>query len=424
MKKVLSLLLLLSACCSREYMYEIPPPCLASINIIDRNGVTETITNPDRLELYQNVNFLGTQPYQKVMRVFERDGCGDLKSYITSYYPNGQVKQFLEVVNGRACGAYIEWHACGTKKLEGKVIGGMADVVTGAEVTWLFDQASKVWSEDGNLIAVFNYCRGELEGESIHYHSNGKIWKEACYSKNQIEGPYRVFGECGQLLQESFYTCGKKNGKSVSYYNDGEIAASEEFLNGLLVSGEYKDKQGLLIAKVERGQGKRAAFENGHLSEMQTFSNGKPEGKVELYDKEGYVFRLFHVRDGIKNGEEIVFYERGLNDGPLLPKMSVTWYQGKVQGISKTWYSTGIQESQRELSNNAKNGLSTAWYRDGSLMLIEDYEQDKLIKGEYFQRGDRLPTSQVNDGSGVATLYDPDGTFIRKVTYVKSRPQQ
>ena len=93
-----------------------------------------------------------------------------------------------------------------------------------------------------------------------------------------------------------------------------------------------------------------------------------------------------------------------------------------MQGVAKTWYDNGVQESKREMSNNIKNGILTAWYRDGNLMLIEEYQQDKLVKGEYFRRGERHAISCVKDGGGTVTLFDAEGNFTCKVTYEEGVP--
>ena len=112
-----------------------------------------------------------------------------------------------------------------------------------------------------------------------------------------------------------------------------------------------------------------------------------------------------------------------LYPGTLEPKMALTWYQGKLQGPARTWYSDGQLESQRELGDNKKNGLLTAWYQDGSLMLIEEYDQDKLVRGEYFRQGEKIPLTEVIKGKGTATLFDSEGHFIRRVAYVNGIPE-
>lgn len=225
---LLSVMLTLSSAVFRRSNDAPPAPTLTSISLMDRNGINETVTNTDRLCQYERVNFLDRQPYQKVMRVFSRDSNSNVRSYITSYYENGQVKQYLEVINGRANGVYCEWHSNGTMKLYGTLVGGAADITTGSEITWLFDGCCPVWDDCGRCTAVFHYARGELEGPSTYYHPNGAIWQEGVFSKNLMEGVHKIFNDKGCLLQETNYCQGKKEGKAISYYANGAIAAEEE----------------------------------------------------------------------------------------------------------------------------------------------------------------------------------------------------
>ena len=87
-----------------------------------------------------------------------------------------------------------------------------------------------------------------------------------------------------------------------------------------------------------------------------------------------------------------------------------------------TWYPNGVKESEREVIKNKKQGLSLAWYPSGDLLLIESYGNDLLEKGEYFKKGERSPISYVNNGNGIATLFDKDGLLRQKVTYENGKP--
>src|SRR5579872_3284420 len=160
MKKsyILYLLLFATAACHRE---ELSEP-LVGIQIQDRNGLTETISTPDRLGIYEEVDFFSTQPYKKVVRVYKKEGKNHAK--ITTYHPNGSIWQYLESQEMRAQGAYREWHSNGQLRIEATVIGGTADVSLGSEQDWLFDEVNKVWDEQGHLIAKLPYFKGMLEG--------------------------------------------------------------------------------------------------------------------------------------------------------------------------------------------------------------------------------------------------------------------
>ena len=127
----------------------------------------------------------------------------------------------------------------------------------------------------------------------------------------------------------------------------------------------------------------------------------------------------------MKQGEEVSYFlsreREGTGEDPF-PKFSVSWDHDTIHGTVKTWYNSGQLQSQREYSRNKKNGASLSWYRNGALMLIEEYEEGRLIKGQYYKKNGKDPVSAVYNGSGTATLYDENGIFLTKVTYAKGDP--
>ena len=238
-----------------------------------------------------------------------------------------------------------------------------------------------------------------------------------------MHGTFEVFLDNGQILQRSEFANGNRHGPSIRYW-DGKTPSTEEiFKDGLLAKGKYYDPNGQLISQITNGNGRRALFGRDCLAEVHEYRNGIPEGEVRIYDPQKHLVSLFHVKNDIRHGEEVYFYNAHRLDQKIIPKISVDWYQGKIQGTVKTWYDNGVQESQKEMSDNKKNGHSTAWYRDGSLMMIEEYDYDDLQRGEYFARGEKEPVSTVSHGEGIATIFDAEGTFLRRVNYHKGKPQ-
>ena len=57
-------------------------------------------------------------------------------------------------------------------------------------------------------------------------------------------------------------------------------------------------------------------------------------------------------------------------------------------------------------------------------MMIEEYEQDILVRGEYYDKEEKVPVSTVEEGEGLATLFDAEGNFVQKVHYLHGTPQQ
>lgn len=401
------------------------PLPLSSVHLIDRNGFAETISAKDRLEQFQKINFLEPQPYQKVLRIYARDSQGNVRSIVTSYYPNGNTKQLLEILNGRALGSYREWHENGNPSLLAKVIGGNADITMAAENSWLFDGVTQVWDEDKHLTAEIPYSQGVLEGLSIYYHPNGQVWKRIPYRKGQVDGTIEIYRDTGELLQQMAHVQGQRHGTSTRYWGLNQLASQEEYSQGKLENGQYFDNKGTLITEVKQGTGYRAIFGKDSVSELQEYQYGILEGEVKVFDPNGTLKRIYHVKNNIKHGEEIEYYPSLVScEANPQPKLSFYWYEGAVQGHVKTWYPNGNVESQKEMANNKKNGVSTIWYRDGNLMMIEEYEQDKLVRGDYFKKGEKIPTSQVIQGKGTATIFDANGHFVQKIAYANGKPDE
>lgn len=219
-------------------------------------------------------------------------------------------------------------------------------------------------------------------------------------------------------MQTSEYVKGELSGQSRRYWEGGMIAADECYSKGLLMNGSYFDISGEPISQIENGAGMRAIFAKETVVELQEYKGGVLNGQIQVYDKHKCLCKSYSKKKNVKHGEYREYYSQS-----DIPKLSIMFYEGKIQGLVKTWYENGTQESQREMSNNMKNGLATAWYKDGSLMLIEEYDHDLLVRGEYYKKGEKIPVSQIALGNGLATLFDGDGHFIRKVNYHLKKPQ-
>jgi antitoxin component YwqK of YwqJK toxin-antitoxin module len=420
MRKIVLCLAILCGCVSRTPSGR--SDSVVSMQIIDRNGFTETISNKDRLKDYQSIDFSTPQPYQKVLRVFGRNTSGQSSSKITSYHDNGHLWQYLEVIDGRAHGLYQEWFPNGRIKIEARLIEGVADIHDLAQATWVFAGLCKVWDDQGNLTAEFNYEKGLLQNSARYFFPSGKPQKTIPYEQGEVHGVVQVFDEDGNLMEKTPYVHGEKEGIAIAHWNLEHVLSKETYERGRLFSASYYDPSGKCVAEIKNGQGKQAQFKDERLQALVTFSSGIPEGEVQLFYPDGTLHCSYTVKEGKKNGEEWEYYSSAVA-GQQRPKLSVHWSEDQIQGQVKTWYSSGQIESQREFSGNKKQGISFAWYKSGDLMLVEEYENDLLIKGSYYKKGDKKIVSKIESGKGIASLYTSDGIFLKKISYEKGKPQ-
>lgn len=392
---------------------------LICIKILDRNGVAETISLPERLKNFRNVDFSTNQPYKKVMRIFSRSNSGQIPAVITTYHPNGSLWQYVEGRENRACGIYKEWHQNGNLKIEAYVVGGPLDLTVSAQGEWLFDKICRVWDENSHLLAEMNYQNGLLDGLANYYYSSGKIKKIIPYSQDKICGEVLYFDENGKVIAKENYNDDKKDQLSIAYWSDDLVQKIETYDHGLLCEGKYFDLQKNEVSSIKQGSGKRAIFKKEHLRKLIEYRNGKIEGKVEVFSKKGVLHRTYVLSGGQKkNGEEITYYLNKKHN----KKLSVNWKDDMLYGTVRTWYSNGREESQKEMRQNKKNGMAYAWYKDGSLMFVEEYEDDVLKEGTYYKNKEIV--SRVINGTGVATLYDEKGILLKKIKYRDFKPSR
>lgn len=397
-------------------------PILMSIQVIDRNGFTETISAKDRLAKYKKVDFCSPQPYQKVLRVFNKDEEGKSSSAITSYHVNGLIWQYLEIVDGRAHGTYKEWHLNGQLKMELSLIEGIAELSEAASASWVFDGKNTIWDEKGSLEAEIFYEKGLLHGDSIYYYPNGSIKKQIPYMQDKVQGAIVFYSEDGTLLETISYINNKPHGHAKSYTLQGTLLYEEEWKEGLILEGTYYKPDGAILEHIHQGTGQRAEFKDGAFKQLVEYKEGVPEGLVRCFDFKGFLINSYYQKEDKKHGEEKIYYPTTRIDVTPQVKILLTWQEDILQGTVKTWFVDGVQESQKELYQNKKNGPSLAWYKNGALMLSEEYENDLLISGTYYKKGDRKPISRITQKKGIATLYDSDGYFLKKIPYDKGVP--
>jgi len=397
------------------------PDRMVSIQIVDRNGFDETISYPDRLAIFQEVDFLAPQPYEKVVRVYGKSAEGKSLAKLTSYHSNGHIWQYLEVVSGRANGYYKEWHPNGRLKLKAYVIEGVGNLSGEAKESWVFEGKSYVWNEDGNLRAEIPYEKGVLSGESLTYYSDGAIEKKETYNRGKIDGTITYFDRNGQLLGEEEMFQGQRHGRSYWLGNADKPPYEETYRLGKLMDGHYTDSQGETLATVSNGKGRKSTYIKGKIEKITSYEDGVPKGPVDVYHPIGFLERVFHINGEIKNGEETIYYP-AKKGAVLKPKLVLSWRNNQIQGKCRTYYLSGQMESEKEMYQNKKHGTHLAWYESGGLMLVEEYENDRLMSGKYYKKDDKHAVCEVVDGNGEVTLFDSEGYLLKRVKYVYGRP--
>lgn len=411
MKKLLLLLVLFA--CSKQ------PPTLVSVHLEDLDS-SEIISDESRLRQLHKKNFLKPQTYKQVIRTF-KDADG-LFSIYTRYHANGNIAEYQKIINGVAKGNYFSWHPNGQLQIRACVIGGNALSGFDSKAQWLFDGVTEAYNDEGLLIAEIRYNKGVLEGSSDYFYDNGNKKALKHFYNNRLHGSKTTFYENGACKKKAHYTHGKKDGEASTYCIKGCSQLEEFYANGSLQRGRYFTPCEHIDPKYSRelasticgGVGKKTIFAKNIKKEF-FYKDGRQAGSCNIYDG-NLLINSYCTKKGKKHGTELIFYPSGKQ------QTEIPWKAGVITGTVKTWYDEGALESKKEYAENFLHGESYGWYADGSLMFIETYNKGKLVTGSYYRKGDTTPVSTISDGSGIATLFDQDGTLLRSIKYRRGMP--
>lgn len=412
MKKTLLLALFLASCAQ----HVTKSPHIISMQMIDRNGQTETISQQHRIKVLEKQDYAKPQAYDKILRVYSKNQDGKNPSIITTYHKNGWLFQQLEAIDGRAHGSYKELYDTGAIKIDAHIIEGTADLTPLAQSTWVFDGLCRIYFPNGQLQAEFNYDRGKKEGKAYYYHENGQLQKEISFKDDLAEGDIYEYNKQGVLTHLYSFAKGMQHGESKAFKENGDLLFHETWQQDQLIQGSYYQKKGEIIASIQQGSGFKALYENERLTSLIEYKKGVIDGKVQDFDDSGRLRHIYHVCANQKHGEEIIYY-----DHSTTVKVSLSWQNDQISGIVKTYYSDGSLESQRTYHANKKNGPSSVFYPTGELMMLETYSQDRLVEGKYYKKGDNMPSSVVEEGTGCVKIFDEWGGVKQEIHYEKSK---
>lgn len=109
------------------------------------------------------------------------------------YYDNGQVKQDMNLVNG---------------KIDGKVT---------------------LWFRSGTIKETRMFKAGLRDGMWVSFNDQEKKTGEASYKDDHKEGPWRIWDESGVLRYEMFYRKGQKSGLWIMYDESGNKTGEKRY---------------------------------------------------------------------------------------------------------------------------------------------------------------------------------------------------
>jgi antitoxin component YwqK of YwqJK toxin-antitoxin module len=210
----------------------------------------------------------------------------------------------------------------------------------------------KVYNNQDSLIGVRFYQNDTLTskgkynnfnkkiGKWIYYWENQQIKKEGLFEINNKKGEWKYYFKNGYLQQKGVYVKNKPNGLWEWWYENGVKRRTEEYLNGrengevkeydtlgnLITHGEYSygeregdwfyiindyKEEGKFTGGMKTGKWKTTYINKKQIKFQGEYINDTPIGKHTFYFPNGLIKKVGKYKNGLKNGEWILYNERG-----------------------------------------------------------------------------------------------------------------
>ena len=184
------------------------------------------------LILMTSTNVFAQTIKERLKQARQQENEEQQQSAITEkLYPNGQLKEQSEYVNGIRHGKANFYYSNGAllaseQYEKGKLLDSSGVPVEGKKV---------YYNEDGSIRMEFTYINGLLEGIQKEYDDQGNLYAESTWVNNRREGLTKIFSKDGQAVQEANWKNNKRHGFSDKFDEKGHLISSKVFEEGKLI---------------------------------------------------------------------------------------------------------------------------------------------------------------------------------------------
>ena len=171
-----------------------------------------------------------------------------------------------------------------------------------------------------------------------------------------------------------------------SYFKTGELKAETHYIDGTNTDIKEGIKNGI----------EKIYYIEGTLAYAVNYINGKRDGKLVWFDKQGHKIAQMNYKNGKLEGEEIAYFTNGQ------VKHIVKYINDMKEGLQKEYYNNGQLALVVPYVHNKKEGMQKEYTYDGKIY------SEVLYKNNYKE--------------GVQKWYDKDGNVVKTELFKMDRP--
>lgn len=216
------------------------------------------------------------------------------------YFCNGQTKNKVTFVNGRADGYAVIYYENGNVQEEGQWKNNR----------WV--GALKQYYENGQVQHDFKYNQaGKREGEQVYKYENGQTAIKGNFANGKETGTIKEFHESGELKAEKTFNNGAVDVASIKTYEAKNDVAKKEVVPDNAPKLVVKADEKPLDAPAKTStilNGKHTLYDrNRNVTKDGIFKDNRfMEGKAYIYNENGILTKIALYKNGTYVGEGVI----------------------------------------------------------------------------------------------------------------------
>lgn len=281
-------------CRTKAQTFELAPNSKDTINYVDATGKKQ------KHWILFGKHKPGTC-YTSAQKVEEGDYKENRKMGVwMEFYCNGQIKNKISFLNGRADGYAVIYYLNGNVQEEGQWKNNR----------WVGDL--KQYYENGQLQHEFKYNEsGKREGLQVYKYENGQVAIKGSFADGKEVGVIKEFTENGQLKAEKTYNNGNLEVATINTFLVKSETAKEMLpvpsdAPILVVKAGEKHNDDTKIPSILNG--KHTLYDNNkNVTKDGIFNNNIfIDGKAYIYNENGILQRILIYKNGKYIGDGIM----------------------------------------------------------------------------------------------------------------------
>lgn len=196
-----------------------------------------------------------------------------------------------------------------------------------------------ITAQKNGVIVTKNYRGGQLHGQVTYtFPRSDAIEKTKVYQNGTLVKEVQHYPSGNPEVEILFHSPGAKT--VTFWYEEGIPQRTEEFEDDILVQGQYFNKHNQIESRIDNGEGTRMNRDRfGNLISTDTYTKGQMTSRM-----------VYH-----SNGS---------------PKEIISYLNGKLHGVKKTFLPGGEPETIEHFANDQREGMSTYFVNGGKSVEI------------------------------------------------------